>query len=154
VGAAALRSWVTAAPDRDGDGADVRADCNDAVAAIHPGAAEIAGNGVDENCDGVDDPRVVLDSALTFTLRASGKGTKLKSLRATGVPAGATVTVTCSGKGCPKKRWVKRNAGATVSLAAFRRLPTTAKVTVTVTLGSAKAVHVLRTRKGKAPKIT
>ncbi|WP_028065572.1 hypothetical protein [Solirubrobacter soli] len=98
-------------------------------------------------------PSVPAAQKLTFALSASGKGTKLKSLRATGVPAGATVTVVCSGKGCPKKRYVKRDAKGTVDLAAFRRLPTTAKLTVTVTLGSAKAVHVLKTRKALAPKI-
>ncbi|HEY7465671.1 MAG TPA: putative metal-binding motif-containing protein, partial [Dehalococcoidia bacterium] len=43
--------------DGDGYGAGLRVDiddCNDGNAAIHPGAADTAGNGVDEDCDGAD----------------------------------------------------------------------------------------------------
>jgi CotH kinase protein/Putative metal-binding motif len=38
--------------DQDGDGAPWCNDCDDGNPAIRPGAAEICGNGVDDNCDG------------------------------------------------------------------------------------------------------
>lgn len=41
--------------DRDGDGFDGNYDdCNDNDAATHPGAPDTLGDGVDQNCDGVD----------------------------------------------------------------------------------------------------
>ena len=41
--------------DQDGDGVPWCNDCDDSNASVHPGAPEICGNGVDDNCNGVAD---------------------------------------------------------------------------------------------------
>ncbi len=48
-------------PDNDADGFTAEVDCNDASAAVYPGAPEIANNGIDEDCDGSDLTSAVYD---------------------------------------------------------------------------------------------
>lgn len=40
--------------DEDCDGSRTTADCDDANAAVHPGATERVGNGTDDDCDGLE----------------------------------------------------------------------------------------------------
>ena len=47
--------------DSDGDGFSSAVDCNDGARNIFPGAAEVFDNGVDENCDGRDNPNLDRD---------------------------------------------------------------------------------------------
>ncbi len=51
--------------DADGDGFSVADDCNDFVFAINPDAFDIAGNGIDENCDGDDSPVAVQETPIS-----------------------------------------------------------------------------------------
>jgi hypothetical protein len=47
--------------DADADGFSSAVDCNDGARAVFPGAQEVFDNGVDENCDGRDNPNLDLD---------------------------------------------------------------------------------------------
>jgi hypothetical protein len=44
-----------AGADQDGDGVRWCDDCDDANPAVHPGATEMCGNGIDDNCNGAVD---------------------------------------------------------------------------------------------------
>jgi hypothetical protein len=54
--------------DADGDGTSWCNDCDDQNAAVHPGAAEICGNGLDDDCNGlVDEGCPKVDGGTTVT---------------------------------------------------------------------------------------
>jgi putative metal-binding protein len=90
--------------DNDGDGFTTGQDCNDADPAIHPGAVEVRGNAVDENCDGRADDLLRIGSGVTSQWIVRGRRVTLSALRVRRVPKGAAVTFRCFGKRCPVRR--------------------------------------------------
>ena len=105
------------APDADGDGHLVPADCQPLNPLIHPAAGEVFGNAVDENCDGVAS-YLSVDASLTFR-SASKRGptrARLFPFRATRLLAGDRVEVRCKGSGCPFKTKAATARGGTVDI--------------------------------------
>jgi hypothetical protein len=100
--------------DADGDGVQTPADCNDANPAIHPGAKDIRGDGIDQNCDGRDGKIRVLNRTISgFWATYPGGYTKFTLLTVKPARAGDRLKLTCKGSGCERKRAkikVKKNA--------------------------------------------
>jgi hypothetical protein len=88
--------------DRDNDGVISTQDCNDGDRNVKPGAKEIRGNSVDEDCNGdaLDYERIAARYRYK-TLR--GHVVRFKFVRVFSIPAGATLRVSCRGKGCRGK---------------------------------------------------
>jgi DNA-binding beta-propeller fold protein YncE len=96
---------VAAAPpsglDGDRDGFFAGQDCNDANASIRPGALEVRGNRVDENCDGLADPFPTVTSGVSAKWDIKGSRFTLTQLTISNPPKGAKFEFRCAGRGCP-----------------------------------------------------
>jgi Putative metal-binding motif len=142
---------VAGAPDADRDGVVAGPDCDDTNSKVYPGAPEVAGDGIDQDCSGADAAGRV-SALVVFASSSSRTSTRFTSLRVTEAPAGASVQVTCTGKrkGCPKSRTFTASAKGSISLTkVFRkRLRVGAVVSIAVTTPNAVGkVRVLTIRK-------
>jgi hypothetical protein len=99
--------------DRDGDGVNRPLDCDDANPNRAPTKPEIKGNAVDENCDGVAAGYDRIGSTVSRVLVPRKRYATFSRLVVRDVPAGATVTIRCRGRGCPKRRYSRRLRSAT-----------------------------------------
>jgi hypothetical protein len=89
--------------DADGDGVPVPADCWDQNATVFPGAREVPGNAMDDDCAGGDAPGR-LTAAIRSEWTTAGRRVRLDALRVLDAPEGALAEVICSGTHCPFKR--------------------------------------------------
>lgn len=104
------------APDRDGDGTANEADCAPDDPAVHPGAGEIFGNPVDEDCvGGPNYLRVDAGVKFTYTKRKVPAAIRWKRFRVVALDAGDQIEVRCRGKGCAFKR-ARRTAGTSSAI--------------------------------------
>jgi Putative metal-binding motif/RTX calcium-binding nonapeptide repeat (4 copies) len=144
--------------DVDRDGFPIPLDCNDGNAAIHPGALEVRGNDVDENCDNVAQGFALLRSLVSTNWQFGRTFTRLRALVVRNAPAGARITVACSGGGCPfkgtKRTTVPRDL-APVSLKRFfgnAKLRKRARVVVGITAaGVIGRTYTYRIKLGALP---
>lgn len=104
------------AADRDSDGISPPADCSDNNATVWPGAPEIPGNGIDDDCAGGDAPARIT-AAVKHGWRVTRTGARVLRLRVVDAPTGARVTVRCLGKRCRfKQRKATVRANGAVNL--------------------------------------
>jgi hypothetical protein len=121
--------------DNDRDGVSPPADCLDTNSAVHPGAPEIPGNGLDDDCVG-GDAFAPITATVVATWNESRKGgVNLRRFEVKGAPPRAQITVRCRGKHCFKTKRLK--AGATGGAKLLGKVPrhqrkgTTVDVTIT-----------------------
>ena len=145
--------------DADGDRVSPPADCNDANPAIHTGATDVPGDGIDQDCKNGDAafPRLGAVPRFSWSLLRNGQ-TRLTKVRAQRLAGGETVRITCKGRGCPfkSKTFRRLKAGTRKFDRYFRgkRLRPKARVQMRITKpATIGTVRTLTMRRLRDPKI-
>ena len=103
--------------DADRDGFFSGQDCNDSNPAIRPGAREIPGNRVDEDCNGVAAPGRITSRVTSSGRLDSRRRNVFRRFRVQNLPANAKAQLRCRGKACPfKRKSAKRRSDGSVNL--------------------------------------
>ena len=102
--------------DADADGVSRSLDCDDADATIRPGAIDVAGDGVDQDCSGTDASPPRIQSPVTYGWSYNRRWSRANRLTVKDLPAGATIELACTGKGCPFKTKRVKPKARTLSL--------------------------------------
>jgi len=146
--------------DCDGDGYPAAVDCNDANRTINPGARDIPGNAVDEDCSGTRAPYPRLDSSIYTLFRYFRRHTIVTEISIRTARKGSTIRLSCIGPRCPfrvKRRTVAkdvRRLNVTVYVKG-KRLRPGARLEIRVTKPrTVGVVRRLAIRADKAPKQT
>lgn len=136
--------------DGDGDGftrVSIPPDCNDANKIIHPGAREVAGNKVDENCESYSAPFESIGATPGSSFKLHGSKTTVKKLDLTKIPTGVTLTITCKGSGCAFKTKTLKPHGSAHLAKLFKGRKLGAGATIEVSLTKAEEIsQIVRSR--------
>jgi hypothetical protein len=103
--------------DNDRDGVSPPTDCLDTNSAVHPGAPEIPGNGLDDDCVGGDALATISATVASSWNQSRKGGVNLKVFSVKGAPPRAQITVRCHGKHCAfKTKRLKASTKGTAKL--------------------------------------